>query len=178
MVLTQLGRIDQQLLAVINTMRMELLTEFFTAITALGSVVVVGVLIAGLWIYRQRETAVLSALGVGIAGITTKSLKILIGRGRPEDVQNLMMYGADSYAFPSGHTTLAFAMAIALAHTRDRAVERYYLYTLAVLVGISRIYLGAHYVSDVIAGAAIGIVASLVVVRNSDRIVAPVEDYL
>lgn len=57
-------------------------------------------------------------------------------------------------SFPSGHTCAAISMALVLAQNFPHA--SLLLFTLAVMVGISRIYLGVHYPTDVIAGGAIG----------------------
>ncbi len=178
MVLAQLLGVDRQLLTLIEAVRTELITEFFVAVTALGSVTVAGILIVGLWIYGERRTAVLSAVGVVLSGGTTKALKMVIARARPDESMNLLLYGADSYAFPSGHATLAFVMATVLAGTTQRTAARLYLYTLAVLVSLSRVYLGVHYITDIIGGAVIGTAAGFLVVRYREQILSPVEQYL
>ena len=58
------------------------------------------------------------------------------------------------FSMPSGHATLAMASAVVLAHHFPKA--RKLIYTLAVLTGLSRVYLGVHYLSDVLAGFAMG----------------------
>jgi len=60
------------------------------------------------------------------------------------------------FSFPSGHATLAMAVAVVLAHHFPKA--RSAVYVLAVLIGISRIYFGVHYLSDVLAGFLLGAV--------------------
>lgn len=170
MVLAQVLGIDERFLAFIGTVHMDPLTEFFIAITALGSVTVIGIIILGLWLYNERETAVLSAVSVTLAGGTTKLLKILVARARPGEVENLLLYGADSYAFPSGHATLAFATAVVLARSTERTAARVYLYGIATLVAVSRVYLGVHYLTDVIAGAAIGMAGGSLVWMKKDVI--------
>jgi undecaprenyl-diphosphatase len=66
-------------------------------------------------------------------------------------------------SFPSGHAITAFACAVALGYFLPRL--RWALLTLAVLVAISRVVVGAHYASDVIAGAAIGWLSAVLVRR-------------
>lgn len=63
---------------------------------------------------------------------------------------------AHGYSFPSGHTTLAFCMAVVLADTFPRHKHKFYF--LACIVGFSRIYLGVHFPSDVLAGIILGII--------------------
>ena len=62
--------------------------------------------------------------------------------------------GRTDFSFPSGHATIAWAMAIVLS--RKEPKWRWLFYTLAFLISFSRIYLGKHYPLDVVAGALLG----------------------
>lgn len=86
------------------------------------------------------------------SGLTTLLLKNLVYERRPN--------GADNLSFPSGHTTTAFAFAsvVAAEHEWYWGVASY---SLATYVGLSRINDNAHYLHDVVAGAAIGTVFGL-----------------
>lgn len=93
----------------------------------------------------------------------TGALKLATNRTRPD--------GSDRVSFPSGHTSAMFAWATVL--------ERHYgmpvgvpVYFVASLVGASRIEGGSHFLSDVVAGAAIGFIVGRTVVRQND---APLE---
>lgn len=61
----------------------------------------------------------------------------------------------DAYAFPSGHTTIAFASAFILAKKRPKS--RAWFYALASMIAFTRIYLGKHYPFDVVAGIILGL---------------------
>jgi undecaprenyl-diphosphatase len=65
----------------------------------------------------------------------------------------------DAFSFPSGHTCAAFAVAIALAGS---GIAGGLFLALAVVIGMSRVYLGAHYPFDVAAGAILGAAAGAV----------------
>lgn len=78
-------------------------------------------------------------------------LKNLFQRGRPLLPPSLCP--AD-FSFPSGHAAIAFAAAAALAHHDKKRAWIYY--TGAVLISLSRIYLGCHFFLDVLAGAVLG----------------------
>lgn len=84
-------------------------------------------------------------------------LKEFFNRPRPFVIlENVRVIEIEYYtfSFPSGHTTVAFAFATVLAFKIPR--YRIPVFIIAVLIGFSRIYVGAHYPSDVIAGMALG----------------------
>ena len=74
-----------------------------------------------------------------------------------------------SFSFPSGHATLAFAVAFVFAAKYPKF--RYPLFALAALVAFSRIYIGMHFPSDVLAGAVLGSAVGLAV-TSIERIVS------
>lgn len=83
-------------------------------------------------------------------------VKPLVGRIRPTVEMGAILVGNQSTdpSFPSGHATIAFAMAVVLA--RKEPKWKWIFYTLAVAIAWSRIYLGFHYPFDVIAGGLLG----------------------
>ncbi len=104
------------------------------------------------------------------SGLVSQLLKHLFGRARPKliDIVGPLHFDAFSisatYAsFPSGHAVTAFAMATGLAYVAPKT--RWPLLIVAVLVAASRVIIGAHYLSDVCAGAALGF-GSAVAVRR------------
>lgn len=88
--------------------------------------------------------------------------KLLVHEPRPPLVSDeIRSIGgeADMKSFPSGHTTLAFAYAAMLSQVFNRGWS-IYLYTFALLIAVSRIYLGMHYPLDVAAGAGLGLISA------------------
>jgi membrane-associated phospholipid phosphatase len=111
--------------------------------------------------------ALASSLVAG--GIVTPTLKLAFGRSRPRDREEPYTFapftGAES--FPSGHTTQAFAIASVIASEYDATWVQVSAYGLASLVGIARMYTGAHFISDVAAGAMIGTAVGTTIARRS-----------
>jgi undecaprenyl-diphosphatase len=98
---------------------------------------------------------------VAAAGLADDVLKIAFGRARPrlwlagdDSGFQALRYGAKFASFPSGHTTTSVAGAAVLCALFPRG--KGFFITVAILIALSRIILDAHYVSDVVAGAALG----------------------
>jgi membrane-associated phospholipid phosphatase len=106
-------------------------------------------------------------LAIGIPGLVVAIVKRLIGRVRPSDLGpfHYVPFGwrPDYASFPSGHSTAAFAAAVAVGAVWERARPAMWLY--AVLIAASRVCVAAHYPSDVLAGAFVGISSALVIRR-------------
>jgi undecaprenyl-diphosphatase len=106
-------------------------------------------------------------LAVAISGIIVDMLKVIFARYRPIMLFESGKYGfnffqmaqARKLSFPSGHTDTIFAFTTALTLLAPR--YRVAFFCIACLVAISRVIIGAHYPSDVIMGAYLGIVTTL-----------------
>jgi hypothetical protein len=131
---------------------------FFATITWLGSASLWILILAGcIFIKRWRKIAAVLIIVIAFSVLVNEDLKEIIRRSRPGDMTDDNYYIIHSYAFPSGHTQTAFVIAAVLSAFIAR---RYNIVTflLAAAVGMSRIYLGVHYFSDVVAGAITGLV--------------------
>lgn len=99
-------------------------------------------------------------LGALTLWIVVELVKALVRRSRPifrVTQARIVGYQAGGRSFPSGHTSQAFFMATLMAsHFHASAWVVFWLYTIALLVGITRMYVGAHYPRDVLAGAILG----------------------
>lgn len=112
-----------------------------------------------------------------VNSVLTSSLKIMFGRARPdtgyeEDSFAPFSFNAANWSFPSGHTSTAFAWATALSNElrHDAPYVPYIVYPLAVWVATSRMLDGRHWLTDTVAGAAVGIFSAHLVDRlHSDR---------
>lgn len=107
---------------------------------------------------RKAGALALCAMALGLV-VTNLTIKPLVSRPRPW----LMVEGLghiveekDPNSFPSGHTCAAFAAAMVWVRTLPWRWGRVTAVVLAVLMGLSRLYVGVHYPSDVLAGAVIG----------------------
>ena len=159
----------------VERLRSDAVTHFMEAFTSLASVVVLAVL-----------AAVIAALAPGKAPgwcvavnlvcvvVLNTVLKEIVQRPRPEGFRLISETG---YSFPSGHSMVAMAFFGLLIwmvwryHRRDvmRVVWCVVFGIVIVMVGVSRIYLGVHYASDVLAGFCI----SLVWLVFYTRVIAP-----
>jgi undecaprenyl-diphosphatase len=110
---------------------------------------------------EQRFVAVGSAaLAAGVGIVIFRQLKTGFGRKRPcEPHCWATLLPPDQFSFPSGHTITAFSVAVSLSHYYSELAIG--LFFCAISVAASRILLGMHFLSDVVAGAVIGTILAL-----------------
>jgi undecaprenyl-diphosphatase len=140
--------------------------EVMRDITALGSTVVLALMVLGIVGFlamTRRAYAALTVLISVIGGVlVSQGLKFAFARPRPD----LVPHGTEVYtaSFPSGHSMMAavvyLTLGALLARTQSSRSVKAYILTVAVvlaaLVGVSRVYLGVHWPTDVLAGWTLG----------------------
>lgn len=125
-----------------------------------GTTFLVFLLAACYWLTRRREAALV--ISYAIAGVAfVVALKAALGLPRPPEEYFLVAYEGDDYGFPSGHAFAATVVYGGLVSAFDRTRDRRAVAaatSLVILVALSRVVLGVHYLGDVIAGIAVGLV--------------------
>ena len=106
---------------------------------------------------RKAGIVALMAMVLGLL-VTNVTIKPLVERARPWTVLPIvpLVTEKDPNSFPSGHTCAAFAAAMAWVRTLPRERDRICAVAVAGLMGLSRLYVGVHYPTDVLVGAVIG----------------------
>lgn len=156
------------LLWVQNALRAPLLDPVILFFTKLGNTGALFILLTALLLVfpRTRRVGLAAALGLLCSLLFTNLiLKNLFQRVRPWEafdfLRNLVVETDTS--FPSGHTSAAFAFALAVVRAGPKTwrKSKAAVVVLAVLMGLSRLYVGAHYPTDVLAGALVGSLAGV-----------------
>lgn len=159
-----LDRLDQVIGHSVRSLRTTKLTTFFHWLTELGSGLMetlVFVLMSGLlfWGFQKREVVLVLAFNLGGGWLLNHLLKEIYERERPS-IPHLVE--VDSFSYPSGHAMVSMSFYGLLgyllwSHWRTKRMWTSYLVialtaVLIFFIGLSRIYLGVHYPSDVLAG--------------------------
>ena len=175
------ARFDEAVRGFVHSFAAPFLTLIMQTASFVGStlfLILLGiVIVAALFIKKHRHGAILFTITTVGASILLSLLKLAFHRTRPEPFFNTIL--PSSYSFPSGHSLGSFCFYLALAAILTNRVEKPLLkiviWTLAVLlvllIGISRVYLGVHYPSDVLAGFVIGFIW-VVTIAVGDKLVA------
>lgn len=149
---------DEAVLVGINDRSTSYLDTFFVVSTQLGGVIgvaaiTIGIFIAFLLRHRYRWATILAA-GVAGAALINVILKLIFERVRPDLWDQLIV--ETSFSFPSGHamasSALAFSLIVVAWKTRYRWMAIGLGALFIIVIGLSRLYLGVHYPSDVFAG--------------------------
>lgn len=163
--------VDRRVATIGTVLRTPGAVRFFFVVTQFGGwIVSVGgaaALAILLWRERQRVLATGMLATLVIAQLGSALAKIGFRRPRPDELYAVIV--EDSFSFPSGHATSAAALFGFLAYLvirsrlprRSRTIAAALIMCVIVLIDLSRILLGVHYVSDVLAGNLLGFLAAL-----------------
>ncbi len=161
--LERIRKMDEKFIRYVNgNMNHKYLDYFFVAVTYLGSdIFAIGFILgfAFLPINNMKDFALYAAISLMLTSITVAIIKAKVRRKRPfETIIELksLKIGVDQFSFPSGHTAAAFSLAVTAALVTSGHVASSVYVILALLVAVSRVYLGVHYLTDVTVGALIG----------------------
>ncbi len=119
---------------------------------------VIAVIALGLGDEETRHFVLRAAVAVIVAVGLTAALKLLMRRGRPRERAGFYSARYDHYSFPSGHATRAACLALIFSHQFPGWAVAFY--ASALFVALCRVALDIHYVSDVLAGLAVGFFTS------------------
>ena len=157
---------DRALLSWLEGMRTDVLTDLMLAISWLGSwptvllVSVVAALLVDRWSRTRLRTTVTMLFALVTQLVIVQGLKTAFGRSRPSNVEALTT--TSDASFPSGHASAAAAvmvvlwLAVSTARPQWRVPAGIIAFLGIALMCVSRMYLGVHYLSDVIVGSLVG----------------------
>jgi undecaprenyl-diphosphatase len=156
---------DEQLLVSVQRFRNPWRTAVAQTLTRIGdgkSWAALGLACLVTFTERGRHVGLRIGASAILATLLSQALKRSLTRARPDSAIEgfeALAENPDRFSFPSGHTSAAFGVAVALAGEPQGIGPASLL--LAVGIGLSRVYLGAHYPLDVGAGALLGVFAGL-----------------
>ena len=149
-------RNDRMLFTLINRrLHCRILDRYFGAITKLGSTPFI-IMVASIVLYKLPSIGDRLAVNLIVSQLIIHAFKRIINRSRPYEIMDCnLIYKPPQciYSFPSGHSGASFSTALVLSVEFPALLP--ILYAVVFSVSFSRIYLGFHYVSDVVAGLAI-----------------------
>lgn len=169
--------LDERIQRAVQRNRNETVKSVCNAVEPFGAEYSFGVVgafyLSGELFKDERAKAVgLDGLSASIiaSGLITTPMKYIVGRSRPPAEQGAGSYEpfSNNHSFPSGHATQAFAVATVISEHYDSLWVKGSAYTLASMVGFSRMNKNSHWASDVVAGAVIGIFVGHEVVRFNE----------
>ncbi len=160
--------IDLTILHAITDLQTDWLTPIMRVITALGDSGLFWIILSIILLFprKTRWAGVCGLLSMALGFLVSNiALKNIVDRIRPYDLDPLInnLVTETDASFPSGHTTASFACAIAYFKMLPKRVYGVLAIILASLIAFSRLYLGVHYPSDVLAGVIIGLICSCVI---------------
>lgn len=147
--------IDWVVYHLVQNLKCDFMTSFFKLCSNLGSTWFYVILVLLLVIFKNKKDIWIGIHLLIIQGIN-RFIKVLVKRARPPQIYHLVK--ETNYSFPSGHSMSAMAgyglliIEVQKGSLKYKTIIKVFLAIMIFLIGLSRIYLGVHYFSDVIGG--------------------------
>lgn len=163
---------------IINRYHAEFCDHFFSLVTYLGDGYTVIAVVLLLCFIKYRYALLMAVTNIIAAGVTQLLKHTLFAdQLRPkkyfEGIAELKLIPwVENYSFnsfPSGHTTAAFATCLCLALVIENKALKFLMFAVAMTIGFSRVYLSQHFLNDVMAGSAIGVITTLLIYQFALR---------
>ena len=153
-----------------NPWHSHFLDQFFIPATYLGDgffVIALGLI---LFFFKKKFLSLMVLSSYALSGIIAQVLKYFISEARPalylenthypNFIDGVTLH--NFHSFPSGHSASAFALAAVLSFSVENKSYSILFLMIAALVGYSRLYLGQHFIDDVLAGSVAGVISAIV----------------
>ena len=161
--------LDNNIYLLLNNLENSILTNFFKIITYLGSAyILIFLAFISLFFIKKNNKYKYISINLALAFLFNQILKNIFRRTRPLFKHLVKESG---FSFPSGHAMVSFCfygLIIYFIHKSNLKHKRIYeilLIVIIVLIGLTRIYLGVHYFSDIIGGFLFGLLYLLLFIR-------------
>ena len=166
---------DFKILYMINNLHNPILDKIMIGLTYLGDAGLFWIILAIilLFIKKTRKCGFLMLISMALGLIIGNGiLKNLVARSRPcwiDTGMQLLINNPTDYSFPSGHTLASFESAVMIfLHNKKLGIISL---ILAVLIAFSRMYLFVHFPTDILGGAILGILISIIVYKIAQKVV-------
>lgn len=162
--------IDSSVYNFLISFKNDSLTNFFSFITKFSNVAFLVIFVLIVLLILRNKDAVFVIFNLIFLRLLNYVIKIIIKRDRP-NILRLIKIG--EYSFPSGHAMISMGVYGYLIYLIYKKINNLYikylgiiiLSLLIILIGISRIYLGVHYFSDVVAGYTLSLIYLIIFIR-------------
>lgn len=166
-----INTIDENVYSLIISLMSKNMTSIMMFISYLGSAVtLITLTIAFIILLKNRRNSAYIALNLVLVFLLNRILKLIIARPRPSVLRLVV---EDGYSFPSGHSMVSmgfygFLIYLIWVNIKNKKIKYplvIFLSLLILFIGISRIYLGVHYFTDVIGGFIIAILYLFIFIK-------------
>lgn len=175
--LTPFFKLDLQISEQIQKINIKSVTLFMETVSYLGNypTMLLVVTVTTIWMFFKglKTEAVIGSLSAAGSALSGMLLKVLAGRSRPDsDLINVRVWLSDN-SYPSNHVlvfTVFFGFLIYVVEEKikspiTRAVTIFILLSIIISIGLSRIYLGVHWASDVLGGYLLGLIWLVFIIK-------------